>query len=135
MFYDYSLTIPAGTLESAPAKQVMKLTRGIIHRVEVEFYPGPRRYVYIRIMQGGHQLWPTNPEGSFRSDDYTIAFDEYQELSAAPFDLVIVGYSPGATYEHAVVVRIGILENKSAVLLLQALKGILKISRLLGVKV
>ena len=56
MFYDFAITIPAKTPESAPVEEELKLTHGIIHRVEVEFYPGPRRYAWVKIFRGGHQV-------------------------------------------------------------------------------
>jgi hypothetical protein len=135
MFYDYAVTIPAGTAEASPINQDLVLAKGVIHRVEVEFYPGPRRNVSLVIMRGDHQLWPTNPSGVFSTDAYTIAFDEYLELKDQPLTLRAVGWSPNATYDHVVTVRIGILESKSAMLLLTALQGMLKVFKLLGIKV
>ncbi|KKN37951.1 hypothetical protein LCGC14_0758380 [marine sediment metagenome] len=135
MYYTFAITIPARTSLAAPVVETLRLTKGIIHRVEVEFYPGPRRYAWVKIFRGGHQLWPTNPPGSFRTDAYTIAFDEYYEIKTAPTALVVKGYSPDADYSHVVTIRIGLLESKSAILLLTALKGIIKIMKMLGIKV
>ena len=135
MFYDFAIKIPKGTKEDKPVEQELNLTYGIIHRVEVEFYPGPRRYVWVKILHHEHQLWPTNLDGSFQTDAYTIAFDEYEELKEAPYNLLVRGYSPHADYEHTVVVRIGILESKSALLLLSALKGLMKLFKMMGIKV
>ncbi|MBA7479976.1 hypothetical protein ES707_15420 [subsurface metagenome] len=135
MFYDFAIKIPKGTKEVAPVEQEFNLTHGIIHRVEVEFYPGPRRYVWVKIFHHEHQLWPTNLDGSFQTDAYTIAFDEYEELLEAPYNLLVRGYSPEADYDHVVTVRIGILESKTVILLLNALKGLMKLSKLMGIKV
>lgn len=134
MFYDFAITIPAGRTEDNPVEEILKLTKGIIHRVEVEFYPGPRRYAWVKIFYHEHQLWPTNPGGSFRTDGYTISFDEYEELKSEPFDLKVKGYSPDANYSHVITVRIGILESRAAILLLTALKGLMKLFRLMGIK-
>ncbi len=135
MFYDFAILIPYGTKENEPVEEDLELTKGIIHRVEVEFYPGPRRYVYIRILHGLHQVWPTNPEGTFRTDAYTIGFDEYYELKAAPYKLRVIGYSPEADYPHVVTVRIGIIESKVALMLLEAIKGMTKLLHFMGIKV
>lgn len=135
MYYDFAITIPAGTAEDSPKEQELNLTHGIIHRVEVEFYPGPRRYVWVKIFQHEHQLWPTNLDGSFCTDAYTIAFDEYHEMFQPPHNLLVRGYSPDADYDHVVTVRIGILESRTAVLLLNALKGLMKLFKLMGIKV
>jgi len=135
MFYDFAITIPAGTAEASPVEQELNLTHGIIHRVEVEFYPGPRRYVWVKLFHREHQLWPTNLDGSFQTDGYTIAFDEYEEMLESPYVLKVRGYSPNADYSHVVTVRIGILESRAALLLLNALKGLMKLFKLLGIKV
>ena len=127
MFYDYAITVKAKTKENDPEEAELELTKGIIHRVEVEFYPGPRRYVFIRILHGLHQVWPTNA--------YTIGFDEYYELKAAPYKLRVIGYSPDADYDHVVTVRIGIIESRTALMLLDAIKGMTKLLHLVGIKV
>lgn len=135
MFYDFAITIPAGRGEDNPVEEILELNEGIIHRVAVEFYPGPRRYVWVKIFRHEHQVWPTNPDGSFRTDAYTIAFDEYYELKGRPTQLLVRGYSPDADYSHVVTVRIGILESKAAILLLTALKGLMKMFKVMGIKV
>lgn len=135
MFYDFAITIPKGTKEDEPVEEELNLTHGIIHRVEVEFYPGPRRYVWVKIFHREHQLWPTNLDGAFRSDAYTIAFDEYEEMFEPPYTLLVRGYSPYADYPHVVVVRIGIMESKTGILLLNTLKGLMKLFRMMGIKV
>lgn len=135
MYYDFAVTIPAGRGLTNPVEEVLELTHGIIHRVEVEFYPGPRRYVWVKLFHLEHQLFPTNPESSFRTDGYTIGFDDYYELKTSPYTLLVRGYSPDADYEHVVTIRIGILESKGAIMLLSALKGLLKLFKVLGIKV
>ena len=112
MFYDFALTIPAGTPEGSYVEQRMKLTHGVVHRVEVEFAPGCRRYVYVKIYHGGHQLLPTNPEQSFRSDGHVIVIDEHYPLTSAPYELIVRGFSPDAVYPHTIIVRVGILPEE-----------------------
>ena len=109
MFYDFSFTIPANTLEKTPAELNCKLTSGVIHRVEVGFPPGPRYMVYCAIRKGLHQVWPTNPGGSFNSDNFTIVINEFYPLLYSPYLLTLQGWSPGTTYKHIIEVRFGIL--------------------------
>ena len=135
MFYNFAILIPKGKTEDDPVEEELNLTHGIIHRVEVEFYPGPRRYAWVKIFYREHQLWPTNLDGSFRTDGYTIAFDEYEEMFEPPHTLLVRGYSPDADFPHVVTVRIGILSNKMALMLLGALKGILKLCHFMGIRV
>ena len=135
MFYDFAITIPAGRTEDDPVEEILELNEGVIHRVEVEFYPGPRRYVYLKLFRHEHQLWPTNPDGSFRTDAYTISFDEYYELKGEPLQLLARGYSPDADYDHVVTVRIGIIESKIALLSLKIARGLERFLHYVGIKV
>lgn len=109
MFYDFSFTIPANTLASAPETLDLKLTHGIIHRVEILFPGGCHSEVYLVIKEALHQRWPTNPDGSFNGDNFPIAFNEHLEFTRRPYILTLVGWSPGTTYPHTIEVRIGIL--------------------------
>ena len=109
MFYDFAITIPAGTTEANPVEQVLELTHGIIHRVEVEFRSGTDFRVACRIYRFEHQIYPTNPDGDFRGDGRAIVFDDHYELLDEPYTLRVEGYSPTASYEHTIYIRIGIL--------------------------
>lgn len=89
--------------------QQVKLTHGIIHRVEVGFPSGCAGLVHIQIKEGLHQRWPSNPEGSFNSDGYTIGFDEHLKFYEEPYILTLVGWNLDDTYDHIIEVRFGIL--------------------------
>lgn len=112
MFYDFSFTVPKNTAKKKPEELDVKLTSGIIHRVEIGFRAGPRNMVYIAIRKGLHQLWPTNPQGSFNSDNFTIVINEFYPLVGKPYILTLQGWSPGTYYDHIVEVRIGILPQE-----------------------
>lgn len=109
MFYDFSFTIPVNKAKASPHTEAVKLCHGIIHRVEIGFPPGCAGLVNCVIKEGLHQHWPTNPEGSFKADGYTIGFNEHLEFTREPYILTLVGWSPGTTYPHTIEVRIGIL--------------------------
>lgn len=133
MFYDFSFTIPANTAKSDPAELDCKLTHGIIHRVEVGFPSRCGGLAHCVIKEGLHQHFPTNPEGSFNADGYTIAFNEYLEFFRRPYILTLVGWSFDDTFPHTLEVRIGILP--ASVLqpeepFIQAFKKLLKRLRL-----
>ena len=133
MFYDFSFTIPANTPEVSPLLQDVKLTHGIIHRVEISFPAGPRHMVHLAIRRGLNQLWPTNPDGSFNADNYTIIINEYYPLQTEPYILTLVGWSPGTTYNHTIQGRFGILPAEVLMpeeTFIQAFKKLLKRLRL-----
>ena len=133
MFYDFSFTIPANTSRVDPAELDIKLTHGIIHKVDIRFPGGCDGLVHLQIKEGLHQHWPTNPDGSFNGDHFPIAFNEYLEFTRKPYILTLVGWSPGTTYPHTLEVSFGILP--SSVLqpeepFIQAFKKLLKRLRL-----
>ena len=130
MFYDFAITVPANTLESAPVSQALKLSMGVIQKVYLLFPPGPHGMVKLKILEGGHQFLPTNPDGYFASDDEVLNIDEYYELISEPYSLKAVAYSPGTTYNHTISVRIGILrpeEVEKSSGLMMALKRFFKL--------
>ena len=112
MFYDFSFTIPANTPKDSPAELECKLTHGIIHKVEVAFPSGCAGLAHCVIREGLHQHWPTNPDGSFNADGYTIAFNELLEFTRKPYILTLVGWSFDDTFPHTLEVRVGILPEK-----------------------
>jgi hypothetical protein len=109
MYYDFAITVPAGTAENDPVVETLKLTKGIIHRVEVQFPPGCKGYVYLVLMHEGHQLFPENREGAFQTSGHTIPIDEHYPLKSRPFNLKAVAWAPDASHDHTITVRIGIL--------------------------
>lgn len=112
MYYDYSFIIPANTTQASPHTEDVKLTHGVIHRVEVGFPQGCAGLAHLQIKRALHQVWPTNPQGSFNTDDYTIPINEFYELFTEPYILTLVGWNLDDTYDHTLEVRIGILPAK-----------------------
>jgi hypothetical protein len=111
MFYSTTITIPAATAEAGPVIQRIKLSAGIIHMIDVEFRSGTDFTVGIRILLGGHQVYPTNPDGELKADGRAIIFGDYLPLEQGENELVIKGYAPSSTYEHTVYVKIGVLRE------------------------
>lgn len=135
MFYDFAITVPAGRAESTPVEQVMKLTKGVIHRVEVQFPIGCAALAHCRIYHEEHQLFPTNPPGSFATDGYTIPIDDNFELNTEPYSLKARCWNDDDTYQHIITIRVGVLRGEWAILLMKVIKGLVKFLNLVGVKV
>ncbi len=130
MFYDFAVTVPAVTLVTAPKKQILPLTKGIINRVSIQFPRGTYALVHIKLLYHEHQVWPSNPEGSFNADGYPIEFDEALELDSEPYELKAVAWSLADYWEYDINVRLGVLrqedvEKQSGVI--TALKKFLKL--------
>ena len=125
MLYAYELVVPANTPESAPVSQVMKLTVGVVHKLEVFFPAGNLHLVKVVIMDGLHQVWPTNPDGQLKADNYTISYPVWYELTGEPYELTAYGWSPGTTYNHTITIRLG-LDRREILLPGEASAGILQ---------
>lgn len=135
MFYNYVLTIPAGTTEEAPVKLEMTLAKGILQTVRLFFPPGPRGEVNVIIEGNSSQIYPSNEEGTFNADNLYINFDDYYEILQPPFRFTAKGWSPTADYEHTIRIQIGVIENRVAVVSIRLAKSFDKFFKLVGVRV
>lgn len=108
MIYEYDLVVPANTLAATPVSVDMKLSHGIVHKLEVSFPPGCNNAVKVVINRALHQVWPTNPDGQVKANGYTVSFPVWYELEEAPYVLTAWAWSPGTTYSHTVTIRMGI---------------------------
>jgi hypothetical protein len=135
MFYEFAITVPANTASSAPKEEDLKVTNGIIHRIEVQFPIGTRALTHCRLEHHSFSELPTNPSGDFATDGYTIPIDEYLEFFSAPFVIKAVCWNDDDTYPHTLTIRIGILESKRVIMFMNILKGLTKFLQLVGIKV
>jgi hypothetical protein len=133
VIFDYAITVPAGTTAAAPLVTQIKLTKGIVHKFELEFAAGCDYKVFACVKHGSHQVWPTNPGGSFCTDDYTISFEEYLEVEAGANEFQFVTWSPGTSYDHVLRLRIGLIESDTALFMLKVLKGLQKFLALMRI--
>jgi len=111
MIYDFEISTPANTARTAPVETTLELTPGVIHKLDILFPPGPAGLLHMVIMRELTQLWPSNPDGNFASDDEVISYPEYYDLLEAPHELQAVTWNEDDTYDHIVHVRFGILES------------------------
>lgn len=135
MFYDFAITVPAGRTEAVPYIYDMKLTKGNLHRMEIGFRDGTDHRVFCRIKRGLYQLFPTDTDGAFCADGYTIVIDDSFDLDDEPLTLQAVCYAPTATYDHVVTVRIGVIDNTTILFLLKVARGLQKMLQLMRIPV
>lgn len=113
MIYRFAISTPANTTKLNKQKTRMKVTRGVIHQLDIVFPPGPNGLLHLQINAGQNQVWPTNPEEEFASDNDIISFREHNELMLEPYRLEAYTWNLDDTYAHTVIVRIGILPRKN----------------------
>ena len=133
MFYDFAVTVPAGTLATSPVEQKLKLTEGVILRVDVEFPAGCRGYVSLVLKHEGHQLYPTNPSEQFNTEDFTVGIWDIYPLYTAPYSLTAIAWAPETNYPHTITVRVDEVRAEDLEAILPFLSGLSKLLRLMGV--
>ena len=109
MIYYFPISIPKNTPIADLYLEDIKLTHGVIHKVEFLFPPGPVGLAGIAVFDAIHQVWPSNTGEFFSSDDETISYPEHLPLIVEPYLLTAAAYNLDDTFEHTITVRIGIL--------------------------
>jgi len=114
MLFTFPITVPAGTPENNKKTQELEIEPGIIKRIGVKFFAGVNNTVKVRIVHGEIPIMPKNFD-SYVSGDNEEVFDEpYYHILDKPAKLVFQGWSPSATYDHTVIVRILVLDPEIA---------------------
>lgn len=109
MFYDFAVTVPHATAQATPLTQILPVTSGSINHIAIQFPRGTYALVHIQLLYHEHQIFPTNPEGSFNADGYPIEFDDSLPLDSEPYEIKARAWSLADTYDYDINVRIGIL--------------------------
>ena len=102
------LTVAVGSTLASPSTGRIRLIKGTITNIEIEFRPGCAWYVYVVIHDRILQIAPSNPEQAFRADDEIMSFTMNYPMIDAPYDLHLIGWSTGATYSHIITFRIDV---------------------------
>ena len=114
MIFAWDITIPANTSVTKPKTEILKLSKGVITKVEIKFARGCHGMVRVRLLHQEAQLVPLSRGEWVTGDNEAVSFPEYFELWTTPYQLKFVGCSPGTTYSHVITVRIGVLPRQVA---------------------
>ncbi len=108
-FYDFTLPVPAGTPETAPAAAEARLSKGHVTGVEVLFPDGCAGLVATACYREAAQVWPSNPDGAFSSNGETLRWDEDYPLDDEPLLFVLRAWAPESRFPHTVTWRFELL--------------------------
>jgi len=109
MLFDFTISTPDNTLETAKQETILTLAQGIITHIEIQFPPGPNGFLHLQIRNALHQLFPYNLNSDFASSNTTFSFHEHIPFLNPPFLLSAFTWNLDDTFDHIVIVRIGIL--------------------------
>lgn len=105
MFYEFEISAPANTGEGAPVEEPMKLTHGRITHGAVFFPDNSAGQLHVTIWFGGHQVWPTNPDGDIRGNDQEVMIEERYDVVESPYLFTAKAWNEDDTYLHAAIIR------------------------------
>ena len=111
MIFNFEFAVPANTPASSPKRQTFEVCYGLIYRIEIQFPPGCAGLAYQRILDGGHQVYPSNQGEFFHLDGMVVAFDDVLLKAVDPFELIFEGYNLDDTWPHTIYTRIGIADK------------------------
>lgn len=112
MIYAYDITTTADTAQADAVRTSLKVTKGLVYQVEVEFPPGPLGLCHVSIWDGGYQVWPSNPDFDFHGDNGYMTFpDTYLKL-AAPYEFTAMTWNEDDTYDHTIHIRLGMVSDE-----------------------
>ena len=112
MIYTKDITTPILGAEGNPKKTILKVTKGLVYRVEISLPPGPCGLLHISLFDGGYQVWPQEYLQTFSGDAETISFDDVYLKMTQPFQFEILTSNEDDTYEHWCQVRIGLVSDE-----------------------
>jgi hypothetical protein len=112
VIYSQYISTVIDTYTVNPQRTILKVCKGLVYKVEVEFPPGPIGLLRCQIYDGGFQLWPSTPGQYFKSDGLLISFDDTYLKLIAPFEFTICTWNDDDTYPHGLTVRIGMVSKE-----------------------
>lgn len=114
MHYEYTLSAPANTPANAPARLNCKLTHGVLTQIRLMYAPEGNGVLFSRVLRGGFQLYPLNPESAVQSAWPPREWVEYEELLAEPYILTLEAWNEDDVNAHTVYLSLTLLPQEVA---------------------
>ena len=106
-------TVPKNTSEENPHDQHLQIRPGILHQVSILIPPGHAGLTGVALDIGLHQIAPSTQNSWFHGDEVLFSYAEYIEIGQGMPEIVLRGYNLDDVYNHAFVVGIGVLPERS----------------------
>lgn len=102
MFFEFNITVPANTPQSAPMQQTFPIVKGTINLAAVFIPPGSNGLAHLKVLWGLHQLFPSNQDGDFSASGTQLAWPEEINVDEDPAQLTLVAWNVDDTYDHTI---------------------------------
>lgn len=109
MLFRFGITTPANTAESNKKKTLLKVSYGIVSQIDIQFPPGPTGLLHLHINNALHQVWPFNTGEDFASHNVNISFRDFIPVLVEPYEFQAFTWNTDDTFNHLVIIRIGVL--------------------------
>jgi len=112
MIYTANITTKSGKTREEPKITRIKVTKGLIYRVEFFFPQGSSGLMGVMVHDGLFQCWPSSVGTYFVSDNETIGFDDLMIKESAPYEYQVITYNDDDKFDHFVSVRLGLVSRE-----------------------
>ena len=109
MIYIANITTLKDRYKTNLKKTVIRVTSGLVFKVEFFFPPGSAGLMGVAVFDGLYQVWPSTVGEFFIGEDQLITFDDMYLKESAPFEFQCYTYNEDDTNPHFVSVRIGLV--------------------------
>lgn len=113
MIYQASIITPLNTPVNTPLHTVLKVSKGLIYRVEFFIPPGPEGDLGIAVFDGSYQVWPSSLGEWLRPNDVLISFEDTYLKMIEPFQFDIYTYNLDLVNNHFTQIRIGLVSKEA----------------------
>ena len=111
MIYVADTTFPANGAASSLTRQVLKVTKGLVYRVEFWFPPACEGLVHVALFDGGWQWLPTTRGVYLAANAAQLSFDDLYFKTTPPYEFTIQGYNTDDTFNHVLQIRLGMVST------------------------
>ncbi len=112
MFYSYNITVTHDTTEATAEFTRLKLSAGVIHQIDILFPVNANREVYVKLLDAGFQVMPSNPEDAIRANNTVISTREFYEIPAGGNILTVKAWNVHAADDFLISVNVGVLPRR-----------------------
>lgn len=107
--YSYSKTFTHGKDKRSQQQLTMPCTYGVLTDVIIHFPAGCFALTNVTINDGLHQVFPTNPSGTYALDDFTIAIEDKYNMEQGKSKLILKGWNEDEEFDHTIKVAFRII--------------------------
>ncbi len=112
MIYSTSITTSAKGSEETATRTPIRVTKGLIWLMEVDFPAGCVGLVHVQLFDVSYQLLPASPGNNLSGDGQLLRYDDSYLKEAAPFEITLKTWNEDELWDHTIQVRIGLVSTR-----------------------